>query len=291
MTILVGLLSYMEMHWTGVRNLEGVGCTREPRLHLADNNGVALGKLDIPGCSSVRRSIFPGLSSFCRNCVILVVLLLAARCAGAQDQTFVWPEVDTFVKLSPRTRLVLIASLSNDQDTQQWDGEFGPNVDVFVRPFLRPKFRDLDPAKSRLLSFRLGYRYLIGFGSDAPSENRIVTEATPRAKLPWSLLLSDRNRFDWRFVSDKPFSWRYRNRLTLERNFSIRKYEFSPYVRAELFYDSRTDKIAKNVYTFGSAFPMTKRSEFDMYYEDQRDSSSEPNSHARGVGLKLNLFF
>ena len=233
----------------------------------------------------------PFFRGYWRTCITLFCLGFLAYRAHAQDQTFVWPEVDTFVKLSPETRLVFIASLSNDQDTQNWDGEFGPNIDFFVKPFLRPKFRDMDPAKSRLLSFRLGYRYLTGLGSDAPSENRIIVEGTPRAKLPWGILLSDRNRFDWRFVSDAPFSWRYRNRVTLERNFSIRKYEFSPYVRGELFYDSRTGKISKNVYSVGSVFPMTKRTEFDMYYEDQRDSSSSPNAHARGVGLKLNLFF
>ncbi len=228
---------------------------------------------------------------FFRNCTALIFLFLAVGCACAQDQTYVWPEVDTYVKLTPQLRLFLLASLSSDQDTHNWDGEFGPNIDVFVKPFLRPKFRDLDPAKGKLLSFRLGYRYLTDFGGDSPSENRIVTEATARAKLPWSILLSDRNRFDWRFVSGKEFSWRYRNRVTVERNFSIRKYEFSPYVRGELFYDSRTDKIAKNVFTAGSVFPIDKRSEFEMYYEDQRDSSSAPNFHARGIGLVLSVFF
>jgi hypothetical protein len=228
---------------------------------------------------------------FVRICVALAFLSLSAGCACAQDQTYVWPELDTYVKLTPRTRLFLLASLSNDQDTRHWEGEFGPNVDFFVRPFLRPKFRDPDPAKSRLLNFRLGYRYLTDFGGDAASENRIITEATARFKAPWSILASDRNRFDWRFVDGKAFSWRYRNRLTLERNFTIRQYEFSPYVRAELFYDSRTDKIAKNVYTFGSVFPINKRSEFEMYYEDQRDSSSTPNFHARGIGVVMNLFF
>jgi hypothetical protein len=223
--------------------------------------------------------------------VAIAFLFLAFAYARAQDQTYVWPKLETYVKLTPRTRLLLLASLSNDQDTHHWEGEFGPNVDVFVRPFLRPKFRDLDPAKSRLLNFRLGYRYLTDFGGDDPPENRIITEATARAKVPWSILASDRNRFDWRFVDGKAFSWRYRNRLTLERNFSIRKYEFSPYIQAELFYDSRTDKIAKNVYTIGSEFPINKRSEFEMYYEDQRDSSSTPNFHARGIGLVLSLFF
>jgi hypothetical protein len=39
--------------------------------------------------------------------------------------------------------------------------------------------------------------------------------------------MSDRNRFDFRFVSGQEFSWRYRNRLSLERNFSFFHRRFS----------------------------------------------------------------
>ena len=89
-------------------------------------------------------------------------------------------------------------------------------------------------------------------------------------------------------------SWphsRYRNRITTERNFSIQNYEFTSYLRGELFYDSRSDKIAKNAFTIGSVFPLSKRSELELYYEDQRDSSSTPNFHTRGPGVVLSLYF
>ncbi len=63
------------------------------------------------------------------------------------------------------------------------------------------------------------------------------------------------------------------------------------FFRGELFYDSRFDKIAKNAFTVGSVFPITKRTEFELYYQDQRDSSTEPNYHTRGAGLALSLYF
>jgi hypothetical protein len=65
---------------------------------------------------------------------------------------------------------------------------------------------------------------------------------------------------------------------------------FTPYLRGELFYDSRFNKIAKNSFTVGSVFPITKRTEFQLYYEDQRDSSTVPHFHVRGVGAALSLF-
>jgi hypothetical protein len=53
----------------------------------------------------------------------------------------------------------------------------------------------------------------------------------------------------------------------------------------------RYDKISKNAFTIGSVFPLTKRTEFEIYYEDQRDSGTSPNFHVRGAGLVLSLYF
>jgi hypothetical protein len=60
----------------------------------------------------------------------------------------------------------------------------------------------------------VGYQYLDNVGK--PDENRIQFALTSRFELPWSLVLADRNRADLRFINDQ-FSWRYRNRLTLQR--------------------------------------------------------------------------
>ena len=222
---------------------------------------------------------------------LLLTLFLLVSCLQAQDQSQFWPELDTYVELTPRTRLFFLAALSSDQDTRNLEGQFGANLDFFLRPFLRPSLRDMDPAKSRLLTFRVGYRYLATLRGTGNTENRPIAELTSRFKLPLAILLSDRNRVDFRFISGQSFSWRYRNRVTFERNFSIRNYKFTPYLRGELFYDSRFDKIAKNAFTVGSVFPLTKRTEFELYYQDQRDSSTEPNYHTRGAGLAVSLYF
>lgn len=222
---------------------------------------------------------------------ILLLLLLSSVPLHAQDESQFWPEVDTYVNLSSQTRLFFISALSSDQDTRELQGEFGPNFDFYVRPFLRPKLRDMDPAKSKLVTFRVGYRYLPTLRGDGATENRPIVELTGRFKVPWDVLLSDRNRVDFRFISGQPFSWRYRNRVGLERNFHIRSYTFTPYVRGELYYDSRYDKIAKNTFTVGSIFPMSRRTEFEVYYQDERDSASTPNYHTRGAGVVLGLYF
>jgi hypothetical protein len=223
--------------------------------------------------------------------LILMTPFLFASPLLAQNQYQFWPEVDTYVNLSSRSRLFFLAALSSDQDTRTLDGEFGANVDFYLRRFLRESLHAKDSAKNKLLTLRLGYRYLPSLRGDNPNEQRPIVELTGRRLLPLAILFSERNRVDFRFVEGKPFFWRYRNRVTLERNFSIHKYEFTPYVRGELFYDSRDDKIDKNLFTIGSVFPLTKRTEFETYYEDQRDSSTTPNYHTRGIGLVMTFYF
>ena len=68
---------------------------------------------------------------------------------------------------------------------------------------------------------RIGYRYLHNAGDD-PDENRGVLEVTPRYPLVRGVLVSNRNRIDFRFIEGE-YSWRYRNRLSLEREVSARK--------------------------------------------------------------------
>ena len=64
--------------------------------------------------------------------------------------------------------LFFIAALSSDQDTRNVQGEFGPNFDYYLRPFARTHLKDMDPTKSRLLTFRVGYRYLPTLRGVAP---------------------------------------------------------------------------------------------------------------------------
>ena len=66
---------------------------------------------------------------------------------------------------------------------------------------------------------RVGYRYLHNTGDD-PEENRGVVEVTPRYPLVRGVLVSNRFRTDLRFIGGE-YSWRFRNRLSLEREVSI----------------------------------------------------------------------
>ena len=210
--------------------------------------------------------------------------------ARSQESTQFWPEIDTYIKLDPTFRLFFIATTSNEAK-QTIGSETGANLDIFLKPIFKPKhlaiFR-LDQAQSRLMTFRIGYRYLTTPG-EAP-ENRGVMEVTSRFPLVRGTLVSDRSRVDLRTI-DGRFSWRYRNQVNVQRSFGIRSYHITPYVRAEIYYDSIASKWSRTTEDAGCVFPILRRAEIEPYYEHMNDTSKSPDRQTNAIGLTLSLYF
>ena len=224
---------------------------------------------------------------------VLAALLLVSFVipACAQTEQF-WPEVSTFVKLNDKTRFYFLATTVKESK-ESTEGEFGPNFDFYLKPLKNRKrwgmFR-LDESKNRVLMVRLGYRYVHPVTGESPDEHRGVVEATTRYPLMGGVLVSDRNRMDLRSIGGE-YSWRYRNRLTVEREFSIGRFKPSPYVRGEIYYDSRYDKWSRNALIAGSTFPITRHLELEGYFEHQNDSGGSPNRTVNAIGAVVNLYF
>lgn len=222
-----------------------------------------------------------------------VVIVSSALPALAQTIP-VWPELDTYVKLDDRIRLYFLAT-TVQENRESTEGEFGVNVDVQLKPLRRRtpllEFR-LDESKNRLLMTRIGYRYLPSYTGGA-TEQRGVLEGTARFPLIGflgDLLLSDRNRVDLRFI-DGAFSWRYRNRLSAEKEFSIGRVRLNPYTRFEFYYDSRHSKWSRTEFQAGSAFPVTRHWELESYFDYINDSSGDSTRHTKALGIVTTLYF
>lgn len=229
---------------------------------------------------------------------VLQLVFLASVCAllGEQrlqaqtTQSEWWPEVDTYVKLNDELRLKFAAARATDGSTYN-STDVGAGLEITLKPILREKIKrkmeSLDEAKRKYLTFGIGYRYYHNL--DKPSENRVELELTPRYFLPWSILLSDRNRADLRVIRGN-FSWRYRNRLTLERSFRIKSFRLIPFARGEVYYDSRYSIWNKNSYAFGAGFPIGKRIELEPYYQHDNDSRASVQ-HVNALGFTVYLYF
>jgi hypothetical protein len=227
-----------------------------------------------------------------RGPVGAALLVLSFGTSALAQSKQVWPETSTFVKLTDNTRFYFLMTTVKE-DRESTEGEVGPNFDFYLKPLRKLNrlglFR-LDESKNRLLMVRVGYRYVFPYTGDASGEHRGVVEVTARSPLAVGVLVSDRSRMDLRSI-DGTFSWRYRNRLTVERELSIGRFRLSPYIRGEGYYDSRYDKWSRTALIAGSSFPITGHFEFESYFEHQNDSGGSPNRTVNAVGVVANLYF
>ncbi|HZV86778.1 MAG TPA: DUF2490 domain-containing protein [Candidatus Binatus sp.] len=209
--------------------------------------------------------------------------------ACAQDTQFI-PEVDAYLKLNSVVRTYIQAKDDREGgDSTQF--AIGPSIQFYLKPLIKLKHVtafDLDDSKARALVVEVGYRYIDE--PNAPTENRMVLAVTSNFPMKASFLISDRNRadLDWK---KGIFTYRYRNRLTLERTFSIHSYHLIPYVSAELFYESQYSKISTTSLYAGCLFPVGKHVEFNPYYEHDNNTNKHPNEQVSSAGLAVYFFF
>lgn len=225
---------------------------------------------------------------------LVLCLLAVGECiipAAAQSTGELRPELGIYIQQGPLIRVDLVDSFTDTQSSHDWQGDFAFYVETALKPVFRQELREQpDVYRDKYLALRAGYRYQISLtnGPSAP-ENRGILELTSRYMLPWQLVLSDRNRGEFRFIQGQPFSTRYRNRLRLERDVQYGWFNCTPYVYDEIFYDTRYDRWTPNRYALGAEFPVGAHVILEPYYLRQNSSSSNP-PHTNAFGFKLNLY-
>jgi hypothetical protein len=201
------------------------------------------------------------------------------------------PEIDAHLKVHSNMRFVFQA-----KDTREGGGsteaEVGPSIDFYLKPLVKLTENsafDPDDAKSRPLVLSIGYRYVPSPGK-APVD-RMEPVAIFHLPTRGRILISDRNRADLDWPTSGNFTWRYRNRLTLERRVTVHSYHPAPYASAEVFYESQYKKWSTTALYAGCLFPIGKHVQFDPYYEHQNNTGKPPNQQLNQFGLALNLYF
>jgi Protein of unknown function (DUF2490) len=232
------------------------------------------------------------MASTIRRPVWVALLVLSFGTSALAQSNQVWPETSTFVRLTDQMRFYFLMTTVKEERTAT-EGEVGPNFDFYLKPLRKLNrwagFR-LDESKNRFLMVRVGYRYVFPYGGEGSDEHRGVVEATARCPLAHGVTVADRSRVDLRTI-EGTFSWRYRNRLTVEKDFSIRRFKFTPYGRGEIYYDSRYSKVSRTALIAGSSFPITRHFELESYLEHQNDSGGSSNRTVNAVGMVANLYF
>jgi hypothetical protein len=225
--------------------------------------------------------------------LLMPFVLLPLLCPGAAAQTTqtqFWPEMNFFLKIKPRLRGDFVCARAEEPGDNR-SIELGPDIEFYFKQFVKNPIKTNNNANRQLQTIRVGYRYLAGVGQ--PSESRMVVQGTTRFPLGWSLLLADRNRIDLRWVQGEPFSWRYRNRLMLERSFKIKRVSFTPYIDGEIMWVSTTQSWSQILGDIGVTFPAAKWLEFTPYYQRNNKSGSNgsPATQTNAIGFITAFYF
>ncbi len=227
-----------------------------------------------------------------RSLLLFVTFASASAGQDADTANEFWPEVDVYVKLNPRSRLFFMYTATKPENLGAYsDGQTALYFDYWAVPLLkwRTHITSADASRSKLLLLRNGYQYTRPKNkSGAATEHWITSETHLRFYLPSTALLSDRNRFDLRWVNGG-FKWRYRNRLKIERTFRAGRFELTPYAHAEPFYSVDQGDWTRVRWTAGSEWSITKRVVLEGFYTRQNEWRSTPR-FINAAGLVLSLY-
>jgi hypothetical protein len=200
------------------------------------------------------------------------------------------PKVVAEIDLLPRTRIETWGELEHGVNFsfQRW--RTGAIVSRRLKPILKPHRHDINEEKEHHLVFGAGYEHLhtVQNGS-LKIENRIITQVTPHYVPGAGVLLTDRNRAEFRWVNGA-YDFRYRNKLVLERPLEIHGFVFIPYASGEIYYDRNHHDWNQSQYGFGVQFPYKRLLMVDTYLLHQNCTSCSQNP-INMLGLTLNLYF
>jgi hypothetical protein len=223
-----------------------------------------------------------------RPACLLVLLLLGATARAQQTSETkkeIWPQVEVYLPLHERFRLVVEAGTEKAGETRDsLEGHVAAYLDCFFR---------------KRITLRAGYRRGFSLDDNPFSEHRAMFDQTFHKPLSHGFVLTDRNRQELRWLKDD-FSVRFRNRGKIEKTFAIGKKSLVPYSSGEIFYDSRFSTFNRVRFTVGAELVFAKREYWlmnlrrqrvlDFYYLWQADSRSQPERlHVVGVTFEIHF--
>ena len=197
-----------------------------------------------------------------------LLLGIVVHTSAADTNTQVAPEMWAYLDLSDRARLFFLSSFTDNITKDARDETVGVHLDIALKPILRRRLRVADWAREKYLWVRVGYRRDFG-GSTGETG---VLEANSRFALPFGLWAVSRLRADLRNKTGG-FSVRPRSRLDFEREFPVGRLTATPYVRAEVLYDSRPSTWDWR-YQAGAEIALTRHWRVEPYYSRRQNQHS-----------------
>ena len=233
--------------------------------------------------------------------VVALSLMMACAAARADESTSYefWPEINAYVGIDERSRLLFTAAATRsmeaaveDRETVFQKAQFSVNVDYTLAPVLRRDVPRSEWSKNRLLWARLGFEYGTSGGSrDGGFRSYTgIAELNGRYPTPGNAWLTSRLRVDFRDLNGEP-SQRYRIRLGAEWDAAAFDHPYAPYASVETLYDTRFDKWSRVTLKAGVETPIGGDWRIEPYLALQLNRPADELSRVVGLGLTFKLYF
>ena len=232
----------------------------------------------------------------------LSALLLLAVPAWADDSlsTEFWPEINAYVGLDERSRLLFTAAA-----TRAMEGQWTPGKAVHAGRAVHGELRlhaGADPAPRRARS-RNGRRTAccgrawasstappaVG-GADSFRSYTGILELNSRYPTPSTLWVTGRLRVDLRDVNGDA-SQRYRVRVGTEWDTVVLEHPVAPYSSLEFVYDTRYDKWSRITLKAGLETPIADDWRVEPYLALQFSKPGDDLKRVLGIGLTFKVYF
>lgn len=238
------------------------------------------------------------LSPALRVLALLGALPPAAAAADSTTREF-WPEINAYVGLGERSRLLFTAAATRAMEAQfeqRWpavqDAQFSANFDYTLAPILRRDVPVPEWSKNRLLWMRVGFEVGTSTGSN-PGDFRAYTgivELNSRFALHGSAWLTSRLRAELRDINDER-SQRYRMRVGTEWEEVILEHPVSPYASVEALYDTRYAQWSRLALKAGVDTPIGGDWRVEPYLVLQLNRPDDTLSRVFALGLTFKVYF
>lgn len=229
---------------------------------------------------------------------LTVCLLSQFMVVRAQENVIeFWPEIDTWLKVSPHWRFSVFVPISKNIETKYREGNFIAQVDyAFGKTNALHLVRLYDDNRAQSIkTFLLRTGYLgaksLSDQGEAYNENMIYLESHLRNPLKGSVLISHRLRAEFRWIGDdNTLSGRVRYRFMAEKEFSGEKTSWVPYTNVEPYYDSRYETVNRVRAIAGTSVSWSPRFMLEGNVTYQYDSRSSV-THLYALNVIVHLFF
>lgn len=229
--------------------------------------------------------------------VFFVGFVVSQSCVAQNSSLELWPETDIWYRLNSSWRLSSLVSITKYNESESRDLNASLQLDYAWGQTKFPIFRKIiDQEKEQTIKawmVRGGAMegWSLGNSSSYYAEDMVYGEIHRRIPIKGNVLLSHRFRTDTRWLGgENRFSYRFRYRLMIEKEFKKGNSSIVPYINVEPYWDSRYSKIVKTRLIGGVAKNLGERFavEGNLTYQYDETYNTE-NLYAVNVILHIFL--